>query len=193
MAEVPGFGPQTPLPGREEIARLWDRYGMLDNIRRHSLVVTEVALLVHDWLAEAGTVLNRKAVAAGGLLHDIAKTPCLGGEMRHDHQGAAIVEGLGYPELAYLVKNHVVLPLDEPLDETMVVNYADKRVNHDRLVDLEERFAYIARRYGRGLPNLEARIARGLQRARQVERTLFQRIDHGRTPADIPRVLEGGP
>ncbi|RJX28946.1 MAG: HD domain-containing protein [Desulfarculus sp.] len=192
MAEPPVFGPRTPLPSREEIARLWNRYGMLDNIREHSRVVTAVALLVTDWLAQAGTKLNRRAVEAGALLHDIAKTPCLGTETRHDRQGEAILAGLGYPELGYLVRNHVVLPPEEPLDETMLVNYADKRVNHDQLVDLADRFAYIAGRYGRGMPHLEQRIAQGLERAREVERLIFERINHGRTPADILRALQGG-
>jgi uncharacterized protein len=192
LAEPPVFGPQTPLPDREEIARLWNRYGMLDNIREHSQVVTAVALLVTDWLARAGVRLNRRAVEAGALLHDIAKTPCLGTETRHDHEGQAILTELGYPELGYLVRSHVVLPEGEPLDETMVVNYADKRVNHDQLVNLEDRFAYIAGRYGRGMPHLEQRIAQGLERAREVERLIFASIDHGRTPADIPRVLQEG-
>ena len=95
----------------------------------------------------------------------------------------------GYPELAYLVKNHVVLPPGQPLDETMLVNYADKRVTHDKLVDLEDRFAYIAKRYGRRMPNLEVRIAKGLARAKQVEGMIFERMGNGRQPADIPKVL----
>lgn len=192
MTEPAVFGPSTPLPDRAEIDRLWNRYGMLDNIREHSRVVTAVALLVTDWLAQAGVQLNRRAVEAGALLHDIAKTPCLGTETRHDRQGETILTKLGYPELGYLVRSHVVLPEGEPLDETMVVNYADKRVNHDQLVNLEERFAYIAGRYGRGMPHLEERIAQGLQRAQEVERMLFNRINHGRTPADIARVLQEG-
>ena len=156
---------------------------MLDNIRDHSRVVTAVAMLLTDWLSEAGLALHREAIRAGALLHDIAKTPCLGQKCRHDLEGGRIMEELGYPELAYLVKLHVVLPEGHPLDETMVVNYADKRVTHDQLCTLGQRYAYITQRYGRGDPTLEARIAQGLERARQVEGQLFSHIDHGRTPA----------
>jgi putative nucleotidyltransferase with HDIG domain len=186
LVEAPAvFTPDTPLPGRQQIAGLWDEFGMLDNIREHSRVVTAVALLLTDWLAESGIELNRPAVEAGALLHDIAKTPCLNQKCRHDDEGARILDGLGYPQLAYLVGRHVVLPPGHPLDETMVVNYADKRVTHDRLCTLGERYAYITQRYGRGDPSLEERIAGGLERARQVEAQLFARIDHGRTPAAV--------
>ncbi|MCF8034938.1 MAG: HDIG domain-containing protein [Desulfarculaceae bacterium] len=187
MAESPvRFTPATPLPRPEQIPGLWDEFGMLDNIREHSRVVSGVALLVTDWLAESGLELNRDAVRAGALLHDIAKTPCLGQKCRHDDEGARIMQELGYPELAYLVKLHVVLPPEHPLDETMVVNYADKRVTHDQLCTLGQRYDYIAQRYGRGDPALEARIGKGLERARQVETEIFGHINSGRTPAEVP-------
>jgi len=159
---------------------------MLENIREHSRVVTAVALLVTDWLAESGLRLNRPAVQAGALLHDIAKTPCLGQKCRHDLEGGRVLEELGYPELGQLVRLHVLLPPAHPLDETMVVNYADKRVTHDQLCTLGQRYAYITQRYGRGDPALEERIASGLERARQVEAEIFSHIDHGHIPADVP-------
>lgn len=186
MVELaPRFSADTPLPSGEQIAGLWDEYAMLDNIREHSRVVCGVALRLTDWLAASGLVLNRRAVAAGALLHDIAKTMCLGQKCRHDLEGGRIMEELGYGQLAYLVANHVLLPLGQPLDETMVVNYADKRVTHDQLVPLSQRFAYITQRYGRGDPALEERIALGLERAREAEAQIFSHLDHGRTPADL--------
>ena len=191
MAEVPvRFTASTPLPRREQIPALWDEFGMLDNIRAHSRVVSAVALLVTDWLAEAGIRLNREAVHAGALLHDIAKTPCLGQKCRHDDEGGRIMQELGYPELAYLVRLHVVLPPEHPLDETMVVNYADKRVTHDQLCTLGQRYAYIAQRYGRGDPEHRRahRPAAWRGPARRRPR-FFSHIDHGRTPAEVHPAL----
>jgi len=182
---VPRFSAETPLPSLDQIAGLWDEFAMLDNIRQHSRVVCAVALRLTGWLAASGLTLNRRAVEAGALLHDIAKTPCLGQKCRHDLEGARIMEELGYSELAHLVANHVLLPPGQPLDETMVVNYADKRVTHDQLVTLPQRFAYITQRYGRGDPALEERIALGLERASMAEVQIFGRIDHGHTPADL--------
>lgn len=182
---VPCFTADTPLPSLAQIQNLWDEFAMLDNIREHSRVVCGVAMRLADWLADSGLILNRRAVEAGALLHDIAKTMCLGQKCRHDREGGLILEDMGYAQLAHLVASHVLLPEGHPLDETMVVNYADKRVKHDQLVSLPQRFAYITQRYGRGDPALEARIALGLERARLMESQIFSRINHGRTPADI--------
>ena len=139
-----------------------------------------------DWLAEAGVGLNRRAVEVGALAHDIAKTPCLGTERLHFIEGEQIVLKLGYPELGFMVRRHVYLPPGHPLDETMIVNYADKRVKHDRIVDLTDRFNYIARRYGNGDPKRLDRIDQGRKRAFAVEKEVFAplgKTDH--TPQEI--------
>lgn len=183
----PAVSPQTPLPSRQQIYDLWDKYGMLDNIRDHSRVVTMVALAITDWLAEAGLALNRPAVKAGAMLHDIAKTPCLNGKCLHHLEGERILLEEGYPELAFMVLNHIVVPEGHPVDETMLVNYADKRVTHDAIVSLDERYDYIVERYGRGEPERLARLAKGRARIHQVERSIFAKIPH-KTPADIGRL-----
>ncbi|MCB2188299.1 MAG: HD domain-containing protein [Deltaproteobacteria bacterium] len=182
---IPRFLPETPLPSLEEVADLWDRYDMMPHIRDHSLMVARVALTLHDWLAEAGLNLWRPAVEVGALLHDIAKTPCIRTGCRHQEVGAEILAAEGYPELAYLVGAHVHLPPEQPLDETMLVNYADKRVNHDQVVALEERYAYIMERYAVGDPDKAERIAHGRERAFEAERRIFQRIGGGRSPLDL--------
>jgi uncharacterized protein len=144
---------QTPLPDPGQARAWWDDYAMLDNIRDHSEMVCFVALAITDWLALAGVKLHRRAVEVGALVHDISKTPCIGTTKLHAQEGGALITSLGYPELGYMVANHVYLNDDHPLDETMVVNYADKRVTHDQIVDLDSRFAYIADRYGLGDPD----------------------------------------
>lgn len=181
------FGPRTPLPTLDEVAGLWDTHAMLDNIRRHSEVVCAVALLIHGWLAQAGVALNGRAIRAGALLHDLAKTQCLGSPRRHDLEGAAILSDLGYAALSHLVLHHVTLPPDNPLDETMVVYYADKRVNHDSLVNLNQRYAYIAERYGKDDPALLERISQGRRRALEVERLIFASLGHRHTPDEVTR------
>ena len=178
----------TPLPTPEEARAWWDDYGMLDNIRRHSEVVCKVALLLTDWLAAAGLNFNRPAVEVGALAHDIAKTPCLGSEKLHFIEGEKILLALGYPELGFLVRRHVYLPPEHPLDETMIVNYADKRVTHDKIVDLNQRFDYIAERYGNGDPQRVARIKQGRQRAFAAEQSIFAPLGGLHQPEDIARL-----
>ena len=72
----------------------------------------------------------------GALLHDLGKTACLGTLNNHAELGADILEDLGYPDVAQVVREHVHLDGDildpRPLREAEVVNYADKRVLHTR-------------------------------------------------------------
>ena len=175
----------APLPTAQEARELWNVYGMLDNIRDHSEMVCRVALQLYDWLAESGVELRRDAVETGALLHDISKTACLGTERRHDQEGLALLAELGYPELGSLVASHVFLPPGYPLNETMVVNYADKRVKHDQIVDLDERYQYILERYGRGEDDRIGRINQGLSLAQEVERVIFSALAPKHTPKDI--------
>ena len=73
---------------------------MLPNIREHSFRVMEVAGFLGEALAEAGFDLHLPLVAAGALLHDLGKTPCLGTLINHAELGAGILEELGYPQVA---------------------------------------------------------------------------------------------
>jgi len=181
----PCFTESTAVPNDAEIEALWDRYGMLDNIRTHSEVVCAMALRLTAWLGEGGVPLVTRVVRAGALVHDLCKTPCLKSGRRHDREGEQLLREHGYPELGRLVGVHVNLAEAHPLDEAMVVYYADKRVNHDRVVGLDERFAYIAERYGRGIPAVADRVAEALQRAYRAERILFEHVGPSRSPADL--------
>jgi uncharacterized protein len=186
----PQFSASTPLPPTEDIPRLWDRYGMLDNIREHSRVVCAVALRLTDWLKEANVRLDRRAVEVGALLHDIAKTQCLGTSRRHDQEGEQLMRDLGYPELAYLVGVHVRLPNPHPIDESFIVYYADKRVKHDTIVGLPQRFAYIADRYGRDDAALLVLIEKGHKRAMAAERELFALLKPDQTPQSLEACVD---
>ena len=191
MTEYIAITNDTRLPDAQQARSWWDEYEMLDNIKEHSEVVCLVALAITDWLAQAGVELHRHAVEVGALLHDISKTPCIGTTKLHAQEGGQLMTELGYPELGYLVANHVYLSEDHPLDETMVVNYADKRVTHNQIVDLDSRFEYIAERYGLGEPERLARIQTGLKYARRAENMIFTPLAPQYTPDDI-MLLEGG-
>jgi len=178
------FTPATDLPTLDDVSLLWDRFGMLDHFRDHSRVVGHVALMLTTWLAQVGILLDPRAVEVGALLHDIAKTPCLGTTRRHDREGENILRDLGYPEVAYLIGVHVRLPQPHPIDESFVVYYADKRVMHDRIVDLGQRFSYIAERYGKGDAESLKRIEVARLRAFAAEQELFALLPSHR-PEDI--------
>jgi uncharacterized protein len=153
-----------------------DTHGMLPNIREHSFAVMQVACYLADALEHAGFDLFLPLVTTGALLHDIGKTACLGTLNNHAEYGAGILEDLGYPHVAQVVREHVHLFTDivytRPLREAELVNYADKRVLHDEVVTLAARFADLRVRYGR-TPEALARIKATEARSRTLEEKIF--------------------
>ncbi len=162
---------------------------MLPNIREHSFRVMEVACFLGEALTEAGFTLSLPLVKTGALLHDLGKTACLGTLNNHAEWGAVILEELGYPQVAQVVREHVHLSGEisdtRLLREAELVNYADKRVLHDAVVTLEERFADLRVRYGR-TPEALARIQVTEIRSRALEEKLFAPLPLH--PLDLIRV-----
>ena len=149
---------------------------MLPNIREHSFRVMEVARFLGEGLTDAGFDLYLPLVTVGALLHDLGKTSCLGTLENHAELGAGILEELGYPHVAQVVREHVHLDgniLDpRPLREAELVNYADKRVLHEEVVTLVARFADLKLRYGR-TPEALARIHATQVKSRTLEDKIF--------------------
>jgi putative nucleotidyltransferase with HDIG domain len=173
-------------PSRIECLDLMAAHAMLGHIREHSLLVTRVAVLLGEALAAAGFPLHLPLIEAGALLHDLGKTPCLGTGRNHAEWGAAVLAGMGYPEVAQIVREHVYLAVDPgaslPPREAEVVNYADKRVLHTRVVTLSERFADLKERYGH-TSEAQARLeALGLK-VQVLEEKIFTPLEL--TPGDL--------
>ncbi len=171
------------VPDLATCIRLMDEYEMLDNIRHHSLVVARVADALLCGLAdESGParLADEKQVIAGALLHDIAKTPCLKSGCDHAALGAEICLQHGYPDIARIVGEHVILSGHDPerykngmFTAGEIVYYADKRVRHTEIVSLEERLQYIISHYGNNDPHRHALIRENFERCRQMEQALF--------------------
>jgi putative nucleotidyltransferase with HDIG domain len=164
-------------------------HGMLPNIREHSFRVMEVASFLGEALAGAGFDLHLPLVTAGALLHDIGKTQCLGTLTNHAELGAGILESLGYPHVAQVVREHVHLDVTirdlRPLREAEVVNYADKRVLHEEVVTIAARFADLKVRYGRTSEAL-ARIQATEVKTRALEEKIFAPLQL--SPLDLLRI-----
>jgi HD superfamily phosphodiesterase len=91
-------------------------------------------------------------VEAASLLHDLTKTECLKTKEDHASTGSQRLKEMGFEEVGEVVAQHIWLSHGgDPsfVSEEEVVNYADKRVKHDRIVSLEERFKDLKDRYGR--------------------------------------------
>ena len=178
-----------PIPSHQQCLELMEIHAMLPNIREHSFRVMQVASFLGEALAEAGFDLHLPLVTVGALLHDLGKTQCLGTLTNHAELGAGILDSLGYPHVAQVVREHVYIDgtiMDpRPLREAEVVNYADKRVLHEEVVTLAARFADLKVRYGR-TPEALARIQATEVRSRALEDKLFASLRL--TPLDLLRV-----
>ena len=178
------------IPGVNECLDLMEQYHMLPNIKDHSIVVTEVAGVITNGLIAAGYDLSLETVIAGALLHDIGKTACLDNDDDHAARGLEICLAHNLKTIADIVAEHVILKNYAPQNgfaEKEIVYYADKRVNHDKVVSLEERLDYILERYGM---NNEVRcraIKRNYARCQDLEKRMFSFLSFD--PADISELL----
>lgn len=191
-----------PVPSIPECLELIDHYKMLDNIRRHSFVVARVAetIVRHLTLPKDDTVKapDMNLVLASALLHDIAKTPCLNGKCRHAEKGREICELHGYPEIGFIVGEHVILSTFTP-DEYRhgnfpareIVYYSDKRVKHESIVPLTERLNYIIERYSDGSSYIAQRIEENFQACLKLEKYIFTFLPF--EPEDLSDYVDSKP
>lgn len=175
------------IPSIEQCFSFMQDFGMYENIRQHSMMVARVADALHRGLERTrkGDLLPpHNAVVAGALLHDIAKARCLEENCKHAEVGEAICQELGYPEVAEMVGNHVILAryssdlyTEGIFGAVELVYYADKRVKHDKIVTLEERLEYILDKYSQSDTVRESMIRKNFKKCRDLENYLFACLD----------------
>jgi putative nucleotidyltransferase with HDIG domain len=167
------------IPTREDCLRLMLRYGMLENIVDHSIEVARVACFLSLELNRKGQKIDLPLVEASALLHDLTKTECLRTREDHALTGSRLLKEIGYERIGDVVAEHIHLSKEmDPswISEEEVVNYADKRVQHDQIVSLEERFEDLKRRYGKSERALD--LLEGLRKATfEIERKIFSILE----------------
>lgn len=179
------------IPSIETCFLLMEKYGMLENIKAHSVVVAKIARLIAKGLEQAGVDISIEKAIAAALMHDIGKTASLkyGGD--HTEIGRQICLRNHFEEVADIVREHVVFKdyeLDGDYSEKEIVYYADKRVNHDRIVSLDERLVYILERYGNNQQDLRRRIKKNFKLCAKVEKKLFTKLNF--RPESLSRLVE---
>ena len=177
------------IPSLEKCYRLMGEMKMMDHIVHHSLQVCRVATFLTQNLKEQHYRLNFDLIRAASLLHDITKTRSFKTEENHALTGGQFLAERGYREVGDLVRQHVRLdeyPHPITLGEAEIINYADKRVLHDRIVGLDKRLDYILERYGK-LPEHQERIRWLWEKSRKLETKIFRDLPF--SPADLNRNL----
>ena len=163
------------IPSKKQCYQLIQEMKMLDHIVAHSFRVSQVATFLVDNMNARQLGLSRNLVEAASLLHDITKTRSFKTKENHARTGCEFLAGIGYPEVGNIVGQHVRLDdhcaAGVPV-EAEVVNYADKRVLHDKVVPLKERMLYVLNNYGR-LPEFRHRIHRLWEETERLEERLF--------------------
>jgi len=174
------------IPQIDECITLMNTYDMLDNIKAHSLKVEQVARIIALGMRKEGIEISLEKVSAGALIHDIGKTMCLGSNENHAEKGKEICLENNYNEIAEIVEEHIRLfnynPKSE-ISEKEIIYYADKRVNHNRVVTLEKRLEYLLERYGKNDDFLTRKIKENFILCKEVEKNIFSILSF--TPEDL--------
>ena len=160
---------------------------MLDHIKAHSIMVEKVAATIAQGLRDAGIDISLEIITAGALMHDISKTYCLKFGGNHAALGKKLCLENNMEEIAEIVSEHVRLKdarSDQPVNEKEVIYYADKRVNHDKVVSLQERLKYLLNRYGKR-ENIHQAIRKNFDFCKLIEKKLFINLKF--RPEDLPR------
>ncbi|MDR3641905.1 MAG: HD domain-containing protein [Humidesulfovibrio sp.] len=160
------------IPSEARCVALWDRFDMPEHIRAHSRKVAQVACQVAEAGLKMGLPVCVDTVRASALLHDLAKIYCIRHGGNHSQLGGAWAMALtGNPLLAQGVIHHVYWPFEVDLRRfftPLTVLYGDKRVAHDQIVPIEQRFGDLVERYGK-TPEIRERIHSTNRQAKDIE------------------------
>ncbi len=151
MGEMAG-GDDCTMRAEERCMALLRRYHIPDGIVRHSVKVAKASRFIAKKLIERGEQVDITRLTVGALLHDIGKssTHVRRSARNHAEASAEIVDREGLPEVARIVRRHILDSVIDPADapcgwEEKIVFYADKIVTH-KLVSVDDRFADLRQR-----------------------------------------------
>ncbi len=181
------------VPSVEECFLLLRKYEVPENVVEHSRVVHQIALTLCRELNRRGQGLDPALVEAASLLHDIAKVASFQTRENHSRAGARLLHELGFPEVAEIVRQHVVLDSGTDhgrITEAALVHYADKRVKHKEIVSLGERFADLKERYGKS-PEARSWLDALERQSLLLEDLIFREISL--SPGNLVKITEGVP
>ena len=167
--------PHTRVPTVKFSITLLRKERVPIHIVRHCVKVYQVANRLCALIPQ-DIKINCGLVKAGALLHDICKMKAIQNGGDHAKMGGELLKNLGFHRVGEIIRQHVFLdkPIAEysSLNEEIIVNYADKRVQHTQFVSLEDRFDDILKRYGRDIKSIE-RINKLFMECKSMELMIF--------------------
>lgn len=144
------------IPSEKECEALLDSAGTADNVRRHCRKVAEVAAVMSEAVKAGGKTVDTDLVRAASVLHDIAKT-----SSEHDIEGGRMLADFGFGKTGHVVSLHtdVFREGEQPSLEAMIVYLADKYIQDEAPVSVEERYSRAEIKYG-SIPGVFEKIQR---------------------------------
>ncbi|MCF8086171.1 MAG: HDIG domain-containing protein [Desulfohalobiaceae bacterium] len=168
------------IPEDQTCFQFWRELDMPEHIGTHSLMVARIATSLATWAKQRGWDVRIQEVRAAALLHDLGKAYTIVHQGSHSQIGASLVmQRLGNPAIAQGVIHHVHWPGELNLERhflPLTVLYADKRVVHDRIVSVRERFEDIVSRYAHSFERMQ-KIYRSHARVLALEKLLTQSLE----------------
>jgi putative nucleotidyltransferase with HDIG domain len=177
------------VPAKAQCYQMMCEMKMMDHIVVHSMQVCRVATYLTDHLVGQRTHLHVEMIRSAALLHDITKTRSFNTGEDHALTGSQFLADRGYPEVGDLVRQHVVLDEYSTTKipaEAEIINYADKRVLHDEIVDLDTRLDYILERYAKKAEHRK-RIYLLWEKTKHLESRIFSDLPF--SPQDLNGIL----
>ncbi|NSW51489.1 MAG: HDIG domain-containing protein [Anaerolineae bacterium] len=152
FADLPGLLTSGIHPSIETCLVWLVQSGVSQGVLQHVMMVAAVAYWIALRFCRSGTKVDPILIHRGALLHDIDILHPASSREAHGKVGAAILIEKGYPAIAEIIRRHVPPSTwsQELAPQTWaqkIVFYADKLVNHQRLVTLEERMRGLMERY----------------------------------------------
>lgn len=164
---------ESDYPSHSRCIELLKEQKTPKNIFLHSRKVNAISMFIADILKKKGAKIDIGLIDKASLLHDIEKYHSLKNHFwKHTYEGYNTLIIRGYPKIARVVLKH---GLDTVLEtkygltewEDIVVYYADKRVNNDKIVSLRSRISYLKKKYGK----ISKKI---LDKIKSVEKPLYE-------------------
>jgi hypothetical protein len=150
------------VPAVQTCLDWWTAWCVPENVRRHMVQVARLAYWFAMWLFLEGVRLNPLLAHRAGLVHDLDKIATLHQSGQHGRKGAVFLDEQGYSAVADVVRGHLLDTiadwphLFEIKKELVLVNYADKLVEGDRIVPLSVRLKALKTRYPESRRLIEA-------------------------------------
>ena len=166
-----------------DVVKLWDKYGLPEDVRKHCRAVAELAVKIASKIKERGNKVDIEAVKLGALLHDIGRA-ITHDPFQHFIKSAEILRKEGLDEkIVRIAERHfsagltaeearkLGLPPKDYMPETLeekIVSFADNLVFGDRPGSFED-FIKRLEEIKREKPDMGWFVERSIERAKKIK------------------------